>query len=306
MGFIFGRVLGLDFANVPARAVAGLTTPVSYAIYVGPDCSTNDLDGEGELEGGNLFIDGSIYAADLEIDGPVVEVTDAVHYLCELDMDAVNPAIGSGPTKLLQAPPVPVNYSTYSDFTFAYFTYADFNCTFSVIGDMEIDVLTPQYWLNDDPNTDTLKPGVYCATGEIDISSGGNGAVNGNVTFVSHDEIEVQPNVSFNFTAFEKGVLAFTDGAEDGDLDGEIEFEFGTSGQWTGMLLAPNGEIEMDGNFLVSPSTFLLAGEEIEIEATSYDLTAFQDGVLAFSGGAEDGDDEGRSSSMATTAGGWG
>jgi len=89
-------------------------------------------------------------------------------------------------------------------------------------------------------------------------------------------------------------VLAFTDGAEDGDGEGEIEFDGGIqSGQWFGMLLAPNGEIEIKGDNLTSSGTFLFAGEEIEISGESFDLTAYQDNVLAFSGGIEDNDDEG-------------
>jgi len=297
VGFLFGPVLGLGFGNVSARAVAGMTGGANYAIFVGPSCSDDDGDGEGELEGGNIFIDGAVYAADLEIEGDFVEVTRAVHYLCDLDVDADNPVFGSGPTQLSQEPPPPVSYTTYSDFDFAYFSYSDFNCTFSISGNLEIDEDTPEYWLNDDPDTGTLKPGTYCATGEIEIHGNDDGIVNGNVTFVSHEEIEFHSDVdNFNFTAFEKDVLAFTDGEEDGDGEGEIDFDEGPgvrSGQWFGMLLAPNGEIELKGENLTSTGTFLFAGEEIEIEGDSFDLTAYQDGVLAFSGGAEDGDDEG-------------
>jgi len=295
VGFLFGPVLGLNNGTVSARAVAHATANPNYVIFVGPSCSGDDLDGEGELDGKNLFIDGGVYSADLEIDGDSVEVTGAVQYLCDLDMDADDAVFGSGPTQLSQAPPPPVDYATYSDFDFAYFSYSDFNCTFSVSGNLEIDEDTPQYWLNDDPDTDTLKPGTYCASGDIEIHPGEDGTVNGNVTFVSHEEIEIHSDVDhFNFTAFEKDVLAFTDGAEDGDGEGEIEFDGGIqSGQWFGMLLAPNGEIEIKGDNLTSSGTFLFAGEEIEISGESFDLTAYQDNVLAFSGGIEDNDDEG-------------
>ncbi len=45
-------------------------------------------------------------------------------------------------------------------------------------------------------------------------------------------------------------------------------------GQWSGMLLAPNGEIELEGDNLFSPSTLIFAGEELEIEGDNIDLTA--------------------------------
>ena len=42
------------------------------------------------------------------------------------------------------------------------------------------------------------------------------------------------------------------------------------------MILAPFGEIELEGSNLTSPSTLLLAGEELEIEGNSISITAMQ------------------------------
>jgi len=255
----------LSAGNVGGRGVAGVLEALDYAIYVGPDCDGNpDMDGEGEIEGNSILIEGSVFAADLEIEGDNAEVTGAVQWLCELDMDVGNRTFGSGPTQLASPPPVPVNIS-----------YSDFTCTFSVTGNMEIDDSTPQYWANNNPATGMLKPGVYCATGEIEIHGPDpNRTVSGNVTFVSHDEIELHSDVNgFNLIAFQAGVLAFTDGTEDGDDEGEIELE-ADNGTWAGMLIAPHGEIELEGDNLVSTATLIYAGEEAEIEGDNIDLTA--------------------------------
>ena len=299
VGFLFGRALGLDFATVPARAVAHATSGPNYAIFVGhpPGCG-GDLDGEGELEGSNIFIDGAVHSDELEIDGDTIQVTNAVTYVCEVEMGGTNVTFGSGPTQLAQTPPLPVNFSYPSDFPYANFNYADFNCDFTVNGDMVIDLSTPQYWL--DPVARVLQPGVYCATGDIDLVPNG---VTGNVTFVAGDEVTIQGS-DINLTARQYDVLAFAGGADltnvdaYGDEEGEIELE-GNNIHWVGMLLAPYGEIELEGNGLFSPSTLLLASEEIEIEGDNFDLTAYRDGVLAFAGGSDlsnvdaFGDDEG-------------
>ena len=257
--------------GVQGRGVAGGANAPDYAIYVGPSCG-GDADGEGEIDGEDIFIGGSIYSADLELETRNITVTGSVEWLCDLDFDADNWSFGSGPTQLSTAPPIPVDpalltYSHYEPF-----------CTFTFAGSVDIDEDTPQYWLNNDPATDTLKPGVYCApNGEIEIHGGANGSVYGNVTFVSNDEIELHHDVdNFILTAYLDGVLAFSSGTLDGDDEGEIEFEahHGDTGEWTGMLLAPNGEIELEGDNLYSPSTLLFAGEELEIEGDNIDITA--------------------------------
>jgi Flp pilus assembly protein TadG len=257
---LFWRVLGLESKTVTARAVAR-GPAANYAIYVGPACG-GDADGEGELEGNDMTIDGAVFAADLEVDGDSIDVNGAVEYLCDLDIDAGSRTFASGPTALAIAPPPPVAP-----------TYADFTCTFTAAGNLLIDDSTPQYWSGNDPGSGWLKPGVYCApNGEIEIHGP---VVNGNVTFVSHDEIELHSDVdTFDLTAFQHDVLAYTDGVEDGDDEGEIEFAAKT-GEWIGMLIAPNGEIELEGNDLLSTSTLLFAGEEVEVEGDRVELTAY-------------------------------
>ena len=264
--------------EIGARGVAGGAGIPNYAIFVGPSCG-GDADGEGEIEGDDILINGAVYAADLEIDGNNAVVTGSVTWLCEMDLGSNDWTFGSGPTQLSAEPAIPVDSSLLS-----YAHYEPF-CTFTFAGNIDIDEDTPQYWQNNDPDTDTLKPGVYCApNGEIEIHGGGNGSVYGNVTFVSHDEIELHSDVdNFSFTAFLDGVLAFTDGGISGDDEGEIEFEahHGDVGEWTGMLLAPNGEIELEGDNLYSPSTLIFAGEELEIEGDNIDITAMDLGTYS-------------------------
>lgn len=265
----FIQVLIPDTDSIAARGVAGGLPIPNYAIFVGPGCG-GDGDVEGELEGDNIFIDGAIYSANLEIDGDTLTVTESVTWLCNLEFSASNWTFGSGPTQLSAPPPVPVDANLLS---YAY--YQPF-CTYSVVGDMQIDASTPQYWLNNDPMTGVLKPGVYCATGHIHIQDGGSGSVSGNVTFVSGDEIELHQDViTFNLTAFQDDVLAFSIGPEDGDDRGEIEFE-AQNGTWIGMLLAPNGEIELEGDNLSSSSTIIFAGKEAEIEGDNISITAME------------------------------
>ncbi len=298
----FAAVVGINDFQITTRAVAA-REPGTYAVFqTGPNPAGGDdeeegdddenCDGELELEGdGSMFIDGAVHAdGEFELEGDGVQITGAVKYFCSFEEDGSGNTFGSGPTQVSAPVPPPLS-----------FQYSDFGpCTFFVNGDLNISADTPQYFVNNDPNTLTLKPGLYCATGDIELDEDDDdgdgdddglpsGVITGNVTFVAHGEIEIEmdeDNGGLNLTAYDSsGVLAFTDGCEDDDdggndsgdgdgdgPEGEIELE-ANSVTFSGMLIAACGEVEVEGDTVFSPST-LIIGNEVEIEGDSVSITA--------------------------------
>ncbi len=289
VGPSFAGAVGFAGFNITARSV-GKRNINPYAIFqTGPNPSGDDddddpeCDGELELEGDNFFIAGSTHAdGEFEIEGDNLEITGAVTYVCEFESEGTNLTFGSGPTQLPAPVPPPVSFE-YSDFA---------TCTFSVSGNLRISNSTPQYFVNNNVSSGQLKPGVYCATGDIKLDENISASqISGNVTFVAHGEIEMEHN-NLNLTAYRLDVLAFTDGCEDeddddgdpgenpgdpGDTDGdagegEIELEADNL-TFSGMLIAACGEVEVEGDSVFSPSTLIL-GQEVELEGEDGSITA--------------------------------
>lgn len=107
----------------------------------------------------------------------------------------------------------------------------------------------------------TVAPGVYCYSGTINVSSG---RVSGNVTFVAR-YIEISGS-DFNFTAHTHNVQFFATGSG----DSVIKLS-GSNGRWTGLIYAPNGQIEISGQNNVGTQGAGIVGDRIKFNGS--DLT---------------------------------
>ena len=249
VGFIFGRVLGLDIANVPARAVAGLGVSSTYAIFqTDPGCN-----GILDLEDlSTFFIDGAVHAdGQLELEPSPFDVTGGATF-CGSLKDNSTSWTGAAPDQVPASVPIPPS---------ADFSYADFPCNHTFSGSpWKISLAeTPGLFVS---GTTQLQPGVYCsshASGDIELAEPN---VTGNVTFVLHGNFEFEGD-NFNLTSYYKNVLVFTDAPIDDPIDplhGEPQIKSeDKSGQWEGMLLAPNGLVKFERMIsATSPGTLIL------------------------------------------------
>ena len=242
VGFLFGRVLGLDFAHVSARAVGEVTrlatADFSYAILVtNADCSTPDA----LLIPGSLnTIKGSIHSnGKVEVGGSDNSFQGPFTYSCSFGNSGQNNAYTLGPE---QMPPHPAS-DVLSH------TYSSYPCSYSYSRDTDLNS-RPEVWLDNNQ----LKPGVYCSQGDLQLSGQG---ITGNVTLVAMDEVKISGS-NFNLTAYFDGILAFSSASHDAAIDMS-----GSGGSWTGLIVAPNGRTKVQGSNNLS-----LAGSIITDRAT--------------------------------------
>jgi hypothetical protein len=251
--FLFARAVGLDSVGVRSRAVASVEPPRDYAIFAhAGGCEADSLN----IQGSSSDIDGAIHTnSELKINSDLY-VDGSVTHVCDADVSGGN-TFTEGISQVSKEIDWPAMYA-----------YADFPCTFTYPGQkLKIGNGTPQYFLNDDPGTGTLKPGVYCSEGEIDISA----SVTGNVTLVAREQISLSCSTC-NLTAYWNDVLLFSELVGKGAISLSVsQFYF------QGLILAPNGEISANGSSFNSDSgTFL--GETVSISASDINITALLQG----------------------------
>jgi len=258
--FIFARALGLDTIDVSARAVASRDPAFGYAVFAHDEGCGGTGASEIDIAGSQINITGGIHSnGDLKTNASDVYVDGPITTLCE-------PAIRGG--ELTGTAGVTLT-SEPRDWP-VYYEYFDFGpCTFKSSGDLRITRLTTEYWLDDDPDTGILKPGVYCAEEDISINVGASG----NVTFVAHRQLSFVGS-SFDFQAYQNDVVAYTD--YDPGNASKNAIHFGTSTvTWEGILLAPNGRVQISGSTATSPAGAVI-GKTVKISASIVDITGLQ------------------------------
>ena len=256
--FLFGRVLGLDFADVPARAVAEVNVvagpTVEYAfIALNADCGLPDqlrISGSvsevigGMHSNGNLLISGS----DNSFVGPVTYST--------------NPNCSgyqvSGQNNTFTSTPAPA-----PNVGFVNYTFSSFPCTYTYTKDTAL-ASRPEAWVGGNPNSNQLNPGVYCSTQDI-VLSGQD--ITGNVTLVAMDEVKISGS-DFDLTAYFENILAFSGASHNQAMD-----MAGSGGSWTGLFYAPNGGINLQGSSNITLNTSLI-GDKIKVSGSDFTLTA--------------------------------
>jgi hypothetical protein len=267
--FLFARALGLDSINVHARAVATRDGAGAYAIYAhGSACGEPR---EVDVSGSTLSADGDIHSnGDIKLTNGTTEVDGTVTYRCP------PPNTGGSTTNIsggLNQASQTVNWPIY-------YAYSDFGpCTFSSSGDLQITQSDPQYWLNDDPGTNTLKPGVYCADGDIHLSGG---TFFGNVTFVARNEVHFS-GATFDFTPYRHDVVAFAEKSDPGcrvqnagcDLDPAVHISSSTF-TWEGILLATRYTVQISSSTAsTDDSEGSVIGEFVKISGSTADIDAW-------------------------------
>jgi len=237
----FIHVLVPGGGSVQARGVGGSDSGLGGALFAGENDCANDR--TIHIEGTGIVINGGVHSnGSLKMGGTNNSIAGGATYVCDFDID---PTDTIDTVSQVGVKPWPVFY-TYSDFTSA-------GCLFTVSGLMIIDASTPQYWLNNDPSTRTLKSGIFCSTGGIKLAETN---VTGNVTFASQGKVELDSaGAGFNLTAYWNDILLFSDSTDPVEA---IEVG-GANGTWTGILHAPRGGVKFGGTGHVSIRSMVVA-----------------------------------------------
>ena len=156
--------------------MAEVEPPRDFAIFANAGgCEQDAIN----IQGSTSNIDGEIHTnSELKINSDLY-VDGAVTHVCDAAVSGNNTFTGGIYQEDQISWPAIANY-----------TYSDFPCTFTETGNkMRIGNASPQYFLSGGgPGSNTLKPGVYCAEGDIDVVAN---TLTGNVTFVAKGVISI-------------------------------------------------------------------------------------------------------------------
>jgi hypothetical protein len=266
----FLPALGVQTVDVTVLAVARSIQMLGaqYAIFAGEvNCGT---DSEKSIlwSGSKVKVTGSVVSnGGATVSGSNNSVTGATHYYCPNRFYNT----GSGNTYV----PTPVRdvQSTAWPFTFA---AASFPCTYSRAGTFDLSS-DGVWWVGGTKASKQLRPGVYCATGGGGIIKLSDSGITGTVTFVAGYQVEISGS-NFTLNPYSQGVLAFAQG----NLDTALKLS-GSGGAWTGILYAPNGQVELSGSSNLTIVGGIVAGR---VKIGGSDIT-IQAGASQSSGPAQ-------------------
>ena len=254
---VFNGTLSLGRPEVEATASAQTVgSGLPYAIFgIGDACgggswpvrvggSTNVING-GAHSNGRFRVNGS--SNDF----------GSVTHVCDADVNGSNNTFTSGPTET-GPEPTPLEPPDLAPY-FAYLANPA-TCTFELTGSSSLNSY-PQFWQGGDPGSGQLLPGIYCSGGDISLSGSD---VSGNVTFIAEDDVTISGS-NGNLQAFINGTLAFADGGGGG---GDAIRWSGSDGQWTGDLLAANGDIRVSGSDATWSGDVYAAQDEIRVSGS--------------------------------------
>jgi hypothetical protein len=160
----------------------------------------------------------------LKITGSQNDVDGSVTYRCDVHLGGKDNVFTTGPQQVAEPQPWPV-----------WFTASDFICTYTVAGSFDINKAGP-WWVGGTSASKQLNPGVYCgATITLSVSN-----VTGTVTFVA-GSIQIS-GAGQQLAAYQHGVLLFATGMGNNGI-----MISGSGGQWSGVLFAPESEIDLSG-----------------------------------------------------------
>ena len=243
---------------VATATVNSEATPYSiFANHNCPDSSPPSL----EAKGSDVTVVGAVHSncdswitgSETLYNGPVTYVNDMGIYGANNVCDGYNPC-EEGTNQILTQP-MPINY-----------TFADVPCDYTNVGLM---MDNPDYW-DDWPFKTQVKPGVYCnETGKIDLGPGNN--VVGTVTLVGHQVAITGQN--FNLLPYWNDILIFATGDDSTATTGKFAASAkGDSGDWLGIIYAPNGEAAIEGNGGLSIISSVIA-DEVLLKGNDFILT---------------------------------
>jgi hypothetical protein len=251
----FARILGIDSVDVRARAVAHHEAGHGYAIFANQSgCSTTSpVSADEVIDWSGSFGDvkGKVHSnSGYKQAGSGNKVAGEASYACDKDIAGSANTYSSGLNKT-GTQSLPVTY-----------TAADFPCTFNIPGG---DINDSGSWWANAAKTQ-LKPGVYCATGLLKLSSA---SVTGTVTFVAkgaNGMVQISGGL-FDLEPYAKGVLVYSEG-EGKDYGVKLS---GSGGTWTGEIWAGAGMIEASGsvNFTLKGS---MIGNSVKLNGSAWGI----------------------------------
>ena len=255
-GFIFGRVLGLDFANVTARAVA--EQPVvpgpsfDYAIFsIEDSCLAID---PLMLSGSNISVTGAVHSSSkTEVSGSDNSFTGVMTHRCSFQNSGSNNSYSPLPTQATMEVRIGWNYA-----------FSSFPCTYTYTQNTDLNS-RPEAWVGGNPSSNQLNPGVYCSTMDIYLSGQD---ITGNVTLVAMDAVNISGS-DFNLTAYYEGVLAYSEASHGQAIDIS-----GSNGSWIGAVYAPNGTVKFSGSNnaslfgTIGADKIHVSGQNVSIDAS--------------------------------------
>ncbi|MEZ4520335.1 MAG: pilus assembly protein TadG-related protein [Thermomicrobiales bacterium] len=235
VGLFFMPVLGLDSVNISARAVAEHEVGFGASIFAKKD--THCWDRAIDWSASNVQLAGDAHSnAGLMLTGNDNIITGKLTY------KTGNPAYPiDGWTSCLahvyttgSNPDVTVDESSWQDYPESY-TADDFSCSYSV-ADGNVNAAGP-WWVDGDPTTKRLNPGVICSSTTLTLNDTG---VRGTVTFVA-PRINITGN-NFELEPYADDVLIL--GTAGGWPSVRLR---ATGGTWEGMIFTRDGQVELTG-----------------------------------------------------------
>jgi hypothetical protein len=189
-----------------------------YAIFANdPDCGN---DHTLQISGSTTFVSGKVHSNGyLKVSGSDNDFDGETTYTCGLDVPGQNNDF-TPPPEYSDGKELPVNYA-----------FNDFPCDITFPCDTDLRS-HPEVWMNNDPNTNALKNGVYCSLGKLALSGSD---VTGTVTLAAQGMVNLNGS-NFHVTGLWNDVLLYSSDASDCALD-----VIGSGGVWVGIFLAPNG-----------------------------------------------------------------
>jgi len=242
----FMQVFGIGSIPVSARAVA-IHDRINYAIFAGSSACGGGV-GALHMSGSNHSTTGGNVHSNSKfmMSGSSNTIADAATYVCSSSVGGSSNTFGSGPTQA-RVKAYPVDFER-SDFL---------PCTYTRAGAFDVD-RNGLWWVGGNKSSKQLKPGVYCATGRISLSTQ---SVQGNVTFVTDGDISMSGNDS-SLTAFSNGVVLYTS-----STDGNAIKISGSDGSFGGIMYAPNGSIDLAGSGMNIQGSVI--GNEIKLTGSN-------------------------------------
>jgi hypothetical protein len=243
----FMRLLGQPAAIMHVRAVAQ-KPPARYGVFAtNSGCGSAPGSVVWTMSGSRIEI--PVYSgADFRLTGSSNRILGGITYACSSSI------VGSGntfsPAPARGTSPAPPIVHPESDLA---------PCTFQFAGTQDLMNSGP-WWVGGSSASGQLKPGVYCATGDLRMTGVG---VRGTVTFVAHNAITLTGS-NFNLQPYKDHVLFAAYGSGTTSVTG-------AGGTLSGYIYVPNGTLQFtgSGNAVVSGG-LVAAGITITGSATTF------------------------------------
>jgi Flp pilus assembly protein TadG len=247
LSHLLGQGCWLVSARAVARVVAqtgeaaGAPYPALLAGYTGTDCNARKAawDNSGSFTiNGDVISNGGVKdsSSGTVVNGSVNYVDNPPNVCGTTTLS--KPGWTSTPTTTTTAYPVTYTFDTVNRRITNDKTGATSACTYFWSGGVNLG--DGPWWVGGSKNSQQLMPGVYCATGDIGLSS----KAVGSVTFVSGGKITISAGDPTNLSAHWDSLLLYS---TKGDYKTVVINISASSMSWQGLVFAPNGQAQVSG-----------------------------------------------------------